>query len=212
MPRLAEVCYAVSVVARLRSARRPVFSMDSAERPASRAESWLAEHGDALLRFALARVGSLAVAEDLVQETLLAALQAESQFAGKSSPQTWLIAILRRKIVDHYRRQAREPASVESFDSEVFDQRGIWKGPLPAWGTDPARLAEDAEFRDVLRGCTESLPATLRGAVELRMIQDLSLEETCSLLAISPTNLSVRLNRARLALRECLDRRWFRPR
>ncbi len=68
------------------------------------ASAWLEEHGDALYGYAKARVGTRELAEDLVQETLLAALQSRDRFAGRSSVRTWLFSILRHKIVDVYRR------------------------------------------------------------------------------------------------------------
>ena len=74
-------------------------------------ETWVNEYGDFLYRFALSRVKDPSVAEDLVQETFLAALRARENFKGRSAGRTWLIAILKHKIVDYIRKKIREPAS-----------------------------------------------------------------------------------------------------
>lgn len=69
-------------------------------------EHWLDAHGDALFRFALRRVQNESTAEDLVQETLLAAWSALERRSGESSERTWLVGILKHKIVDHSTRSA----------------------------------------------------------------------------------------------------------
>jgi RNA polymerase sigma-70 factor (ECF subfamily) len=176
------------------------------------ANRWLDEHGDALYRYARSRVGSRDLAEDLVQETLLAALQARDDFQGRSSVGTWLLAILRRKVVDHYRKA--ETRAVLAGDlvspdpSREFDDEGHWLDPPAPWRTPPEHL-EAREFLEVLNGCLGGLPASLARAFVLRELEDLEPEELCRVLSLTPGNLRVRLHRARLLLRACLERRWF---
>jgi RNA polymerase sigma-70 factor (TIGR02943 family) len=183
---------------------------DAASDPAT----WLDRHGDALFRYALLRVREPDLAEEMVQECLLAALGARARFSGQSSERTWLVGILKRKIIDHARRVARErPAEAvdpaESIEQAVFDDRGFWKkSPVP-WGGDPHKLAEDREFWDVLRRCLANLSPRLAEAFLLRELDRMSSDEVCQVLDVSPTNLWARLHRARLGLRRCLEENWF---
>ncbi|MCI0332472.1 MAG: sigma-70 family RNA polymerase sigma factor [Planctomycetes bacterium] len=176
---------------------------------------WADEHGDKLLRFALARVGQREAAEDLVQEALLAAWRARDSFDGRSGFRTWLIAILRRKISDYYRRFGREPPLVthtqQDIDTALFDDRGKWIAAPRKWSLPPDRIAEDSEFWRVLADCIIELPGHLAQAFELREIGLLPIDEICGVAGISAKNLSVRLHRARLLLRQCLEKHWFCP-
>jgi len=174
---------------------------------------WVDQYGDALLGYAAARVGPREVAEDLVQETLLAAWKARQSYDGRSSMKTWLIAILRRKIADHYRQSGRAPMSTERSAQEagadLFDTRGKWLHSPAKWSRPPDQIAEDAEFRSVLTKCITLLPVHLAQAFHDREIALASTEKICAVAGISPKNLAVRLHRARLLLRQCLERDWF---
>jgi RNA polymerase sigma-70 factor (ECF subfamily) len=175
---------------------------------------WVDRYGDALLRFALSRVGRQEVAEDLVQETFLAAWGARKSFDGRSSLSTWLGGILRRKIADYYRRVGRERVLVEvdatDQNGSLFGKRGKWLEPVTRWKESPEQLAENSEFWSVMTGCLAGLPAHLAEAFRLREIRLASMEEVCTATGVTPKNLSVRLHRARLLMRRCLDQKWFR--
>lgn len=174
---------------------------------------WVDRYGDMMLSFALARTSQRDVAEDLVQETFLAAWRARDTFDARSRRGTWLIGILRRKIADHYRAGARAPTRVaaEPNNSEgtLFDTRGKWVHPPRRWKQTPDRAAENAEFWHVLADCMSNMPGHLAQAFELREIGLESTDEICRSTGITPKNLSVRLHRARLLLRQCLERNWF---
>jgi len=177
--------------------------------------NWLADHGDSLYRYALGQLRDHQVAEDLVQETLLAALKARNSYSGQASVRTWLIGIMRRKAVDEFRRRGRQvdakqndATAIESF----IDARGKWKFAPRAWGSDPSQLAENQEFWAVFANCRGQLPPTLAEAFGLRELESLDIAEICNILEITATNLSVRLHRARLALRQCLEKHWFTAR
>jgi RNA polymerase sigma-70 factor (ECF subfamily) len=174
--------------------------------------SWVARHGDYLFRYALSRVGQAESAEDLVQEALLAALRNRDQFAGVSSERTWLVSILKRKIIDRFRRQHREqPASNITRDGwidDLFDQSGHWKTGPARW-TNPSAAFENAEFWTTFRQCLGKLPRRLADAFFLREIDDMSSEEVCKALDISATNLWAMMHRARMQLWRCLDIHWF---
>lgn len=177
------------------------------------AEGWLDEHGDALFRFAVLRVGQREIAEDLVQETLVAALKARDSFAGASSERTWLIGILKRKVVDVFRRRARSGGIDEAVgggDEAAFDQGGLWAVKVPRWSGSPESLLRDAEFREVLADCMAGLPDQLRAAITLRELDGLASEDVCKVLDVSPTNLWTLVHRARNRLRDCLTARWFK--
>lgn len=178
--------------------------------PREDAASWLAEHGDALFRYARLRVGRRELAEDLVQDTFVAALQARARYEGGSSVRTWLLSILKHKIVDHY-RPSTAARSVEGSDailSSFFGPDGLWKRALASWRT-PDKALEDREFWEVFDGCLGGLPRALASVFFLRELEGLGTEELRDRLEISEGNLRVRLHRARLLLRECLERRWF---
>lgn len=178
-------------------------------------EEWVDRYGDYLYRCALVRVREPQLAEDMVQETFLAALKAHGSFEGRSSEKTWLVGILKHKIIDHFRRNARESA-VEDVEAmadpndemmtwrhwSIFDRPGRWDG-------NPPEAAEDAAFWKVLASCLEGVPPRLARAFVLREIEDLSTEQICKALDITPTNLWVMLHRARARLRRCLELKWL---
>lgn len=188
--------------------------------PLSDPATWLERHGDCLFRYALARVRDALVAEEMVQETLLAALQARRRFAGQSSERTWLVGILKHKIIDQFRRNSREQPT-ETIDrwteylARPFDADGEWRaaeGEAPAvWSADARAALDGREFRQVLAGCLEALPTRIAEAFALRELDEMETAEICKTLAVSPTNLWVMLHRARAQLRRCLERRWFAP-
>jgi RNA polymerase sigma-70 factor (ECF subfamily) len=177
---------------------------------------WLTEHGDALYRYALKRVGKADTAEDLVQETFLAAIRSANDFERRSKLQTWLIGILRHKIADHLRKLSRQRAKeAEAFEASqaggIF-QNGHWQIGLHSWPTDPSSWMENQEFWQVLDECQTKLPAKLATVFRMRDLEELSMSDICETLEITATNLSVRLHRARILLRECLDLNWFSAR
>lgn len=174
--------------------------------------NWVDRHGDFLYRYALLRLGQSEAAEDLVQETFLAALRGREQFQGASSERTWLAGILKHKIIDHLRRKHRErPVSglgADEWTDELFDRNGHWKKAPGSW-TNPEAAIENAEFWNVFSRCLGKLPGRLAEAFSLREIDELKSSEVCELLAVSSANLSVMLHRARLRLWRCLGTNWF---
>lgn len=177
-------------------------------------ETWVDEHGDYLFGYALPRVRDGHLAEELVQETFLAAVKAVGSFRGDSSPRTWLVGLLRRKIADHYRKRSREQQteSMDTADPTIeawFDEKGAWI-KLPArCEIDPAELAERGDFWMVFEECLRALPERLAEAFSLRVMDDRAPEEVCKILSITATNLWVALHRARARLRACLEANWF---
>ena len=176
--------------------------------------TWLDQHGDSLYRFALQRVRNPTTAEDLVQETLLAAWRAKDSFAGQSAERTWLIAILKNKLIDYFRRTSRESLLPDMADTDdaidaLFNEHtDHWLHPPAAWSR-PDNALEQAEFWQVFQDCLAGLPARHAQAFTLTEVDGLSTDELCKALAAQPSNVWVMLHRARLRLRECIEQRWF---
>jgi RNA polymerase sigma-70 factor (ECF subfamily) len=185
-----------------------------AEDPAASRElpepgEWLERYGDALYRYALARLRQPHEAEEAVQETLLAALRARKQFKGRSHPRTWLMGILKHKVLDRVRAAARTAPRTNLNDLGAwFNHKGKWRNPPGRWD-DPAACAEQSEFWQVVRRCLQKLPAPMAAAFTLRTLDERVPTEVCSELAISAGNLWVLLHRARLRLVRCLQINWF---
>jgi RNA polymerase sigma-70 factor (ECF subfamily) len=163
-----------------------------------------------LLRYAALQLRDAHAAEDAVQDTLVAALAGEASFAGRSNLRTWLTGILKHKIIDAIRRSRRE-APVEGDASEfeaLFTENGHWADPPAAW-PDPEAALEQQRFFAALQACLERLPQKIAQAFMMREHLGLETGEICKELAITPTHCWVLLYRARMALRECLNKEWF---
>jgi RNA polymerase sigma-70 factor, ECF subfamily len=153
-------------------------------------------------------------AEDAVQETLLAALAAEASFAGRSNLRTWLTGILKHKIVDAIRRSSREQplagaegdATVEDLEPR-FDQTGHWREPPQAW---PEQALQDKQFLQALERCLAMLPARTGQVFLMREHLGFETADICKELGITATHCWVLLYRARMALRDCLEKGWLR--
>ncbi len=175
---------------------------------------WVDGHGDYLYRFALAKVSHPESAEDLVQQTFVAALVARHSFRGHSSERTWLTAILKRKVADWLRKAVQHRALQEIPPDELanthFTRFGKWKQKPDEWSADnPGKELCQAEFRETLAGCLAKLPPRLRHVFVLRHMDDGSADEICDAVGVSATNLAVMLHRARLRLWHCLTLNWF---
>lgn len=178
--------------------------------------AWVDEHGDVLYRFALLRVKDPHLAEDLVQDTFISALEGLDTFKGDSSVRTWLIGILKHKILDQFRKSSREivSADLEALEGETqdetFNRLEQWRRAPSSWREGPDKLLENKEFWKVFIHCFEGLPESFRRAFALRELDGLKTEEVCKILEVTATNLWVMLHRARARLRNCLDDNWFR--
>ena len=183
---------------------------------------WLDQHGDYLYKYAHFRLRDASAAEDAVQETFLAAIKAYSKFEGRGSERTWLVGILKHKITDHFRKSIREApiGETESEDgpehAEFFTRTDGWDrhwnndyAPTE-WHSTPEQLVEQTDFWKVFNDCLSPLPARTASVFTLREVDGLTSEEVCELLQISANNLWVILHRARLHLRNCLERNWFK--
>jgi len=171
---------------------------------------------DYLMRFARLQLRNEAWAEDAVSETLLAALAKPQAFDARSQLKTWLVGILKHKIIDTLRQRQREVVlDTESVDDAsdplehmAFKADGHFAEKPADWG-NPERDLQSRQFFAVLEACTEKLPPAQGRLFLMREWLELSSEEICKELSLTPTNLYVQLHRARLRLRECLELNWF---
>ncbi|HJY76362.1 MAG TPA: sigma-70 family RNA polymerase sigma factor [Burkholderiales bacterium] len=169
----------------------------------------LAAHRPRLMKFALRHLRSRAQAEDAVQDTLVAALEGARRYAGQSSVGTWLIGILRHKIADCFRHDAREPRlapCAEGSDGveQLFHEDGRWRAPPSDWG-DPEAALGQREFFEALERALQRLPEKTARAFHLREVMGLSTEEICQALGVSAQNCWIMLYRARMSLRQSLE-------
>jgi RNA polymerase sigma-70 factor (ECF subfamily) len=169
-----------------------------------------------LLRYASLQLRDAAAAEDAVQETLVAALAGERNFAARSNLRTWLTGILKHKIIDAIRRQSREAplpgaTSPEGDDADfdtLFDRRGHWQDAPDAWEQPESALGQK-QFLAALEACLRALPQRTAQVFLMREHLGLETSEICKELEVTATHCWVMLHRARMALRLCLQENWF---
>ena len=176
-------------------------------------------HRPYLLRYALAQLRDGQLAEEAVQDCLVAALEGISGFGGKSSLRTWLTSILRFKVIDLQRRAVADRSRLEATDfgaeageegwlDELFDETGHWRDPPQAWN-DPEAAFEQVRFWETFERCLGRLPAMGGRVFFKREIAGEETETICKDENITPSNCWVILHRARLQLRACLEANWF---
>lgn len=173
-------------------------------------EAWVEAYGEALYRRAIFLTSQPEAAEELVQETFLAALINFNKFERKSSPKTWLFSILHHKTADFFRKKLQKP---ESPPDNFFTPDGAWEEthrPLLDWQNSPVNLLDDADFQEVLQRCLDDLPELWRGAFLMKFLENRKGTEICQDLNLTPTNYWQILHRAKLQLRYCLEVYWFK--
>ena len=176
-------------------------------------------HRPYLMRYALAQLRDGQLAEEAVQDALVAALESVASFAGQSSLRTWLTSILRFKVIDLQRRAVSERSRVESADfaaeseddgwlDKLFDTSGHWRQAPQAW-SDPEAALEQRRFWEVFGNCLDRLPAAGARVFFKREIVGEDTATICKDERITASNCWVILHRSRLALRSCLEKNWF---
>jgi RNA polymerase sigma-70 factor (TIGR02943 family) len=176
-------------------------------------DNWVEMYGDYLFNFAIGQLRDTCVAEDLVQDTFLAALKGRDSFGGQSSERTWLVGILRHKIYDHLRHTCRERAVRADGvparrDDEAWDDAVMWLHDVADECDSPNRRLELEEFRANLETALGKLPPRVAQVFQLYAIEERSNNEVCQRLNISESNLWVMLHRARKQLRSHLAEWW----
>ncbi len=177
-------------------------------------EKWVNLHADYLFNYTISRINNHDLAKDLVQDTYFAGLKAMHNFQGKASERTWLISILKRKIIDHYRKinSAKGKAEVKMNFYSDGDREGEWiEERVPSdWGNEVEKLIENKELNTALEKCIGGLPDKYAMVFRMKTIQQFDTEEVCKELDITSSNLWVIIHRARTQLRKCMEENWFR--
>ncbi len=175
--------------------------------------AWVTNYSDDLYRFARMRLHDDDAAQDVVQDAFFAAWKAKDGFKGDSSRKTWLIGILKHKIIDHIRKQIRTRKLTDELTQDPvspwFNNDNSWRDAARVWHDSPEHLCHDDDFRSSLEACMKKLPLRQRQVFMLREMVGEDAKFVCNACEITPTNLHVLMHRARLSLRHCLEKHGF---
>jgi len=174
--------------------------------------SWVEEFSENMYSWALHKTSCKETAEDLVQETFLAAVQSFEKFEGKSQPKSWLYGILNNKIANHHRKNMKSP-QISSTDNDLFNEgNGHWKlEQMPTnWHEGELHLLDNQDFKNTMQNCMEKLPTAWASAIQLKYLEEKKAEIICQELNLTVTNYWQILHRAKLQLRKCVDINWFK--
>src|SRR6056297_319330 len=175
--------------------------------------NWVDQYADYLFNYAVSRVSDAEIAKDLVQETFFAGLKSAKNFKGDAAERTWLVSILKRKVIDHYRKinSKKGKAEVRMNYSSDSDAEGDWLEQQVAdpFSTLENSAMENEELGMAIQECISKLPQKQARVFILKTINGISTEDICKELGINPSNLWVMIHRARTALMDCLNKNWF---
>ena len=174
---------------------------------------WIDNYADYMYNYAVVRVNDGDLAKDLVQDTFFAGLKSAKNFQGKSTERTWLISILKRKIIDHYRKinSKKGQAEVRMNFYDDGENEGNWlEERVPqSWDNQSEKSIENEELKSQLESCIDALPEKYAMVFRMKTIQEFETEEICKELDITASNLWVIIHRARTQLRKCMEDNWF---
>lgn len=178
----------------------------------STVEKWVEEHSDYLFNYAMSKIGDREQALDLIQDTFVAALQHIDTFRGDSKPRTWLVSILKRKIIDDWRKSSSRKTKVVSdyFVADGDSSAGSWimeKAPHQTISSVEEQIMQKEQIDD-LTSCMETLPEQWKGVLHAKYMQGKKGDIICGEFDINQSNFWVIVHRAKLALRECLETDW----
>lgn len=175
--------------------------------------NWIDLYSDYLYNYTISRVSDREISQDLVQDTFLAGLKSMKNFKGEASERTWLISILKRKIIDHYRKinSKKGKAEVRITYNDDTETEGDW---LEERVADPFdKTAEDtmqnSELGEAIFKCLSKLPKKQAEVFRMKTIEGYETEVICNELNITASNLWVIIHRARTTMAECLKKNWF---
>ncbi len=175
---------------------------------------WIDSYADYLYNYTIARVNDSDIAKDLVQETFFSGLRSAKNFEGKSTERTWLISILKRKIIDYYRKinSKKGQAEVRMSFYDNGDNEGNWiEERVPqSWDKSAEQNIENDELKSQIEICISKLPQKYAMVFRMKTIQEFETDEICKELDITSSNLWVMIHRARTQLRECMEINWFK--
>ncbi len=184
------------------------------DRQKTEISNWVRLYTEYLFHWAYKKTSDDQLSQDLVQDTFLAAFESFGSFKHESQPKTWLTGILKNKIAEHYRKKIRQQiytAKSEQELSDYFKPDGTWamKPSLEHWHDDSGHLMNLPAFNKVFLACIDHLPALMNTCIRLKFLDEKKGEQICQELGISPTNYWQLVHRAKLHLRDCLDKYWF---
>jgi len=175
-------------------------------------QKWVDLYADYLFNYAVSRVSDAEIAKDLVQETFFAGLNSAKNYKGDAAERTWLIAILKRKVIDHYRKinSKKGKAEVRMSYVNATEEEGDWleervADPFTKSGEDNI---QNKELGIAITDCLSKLPKKQSLVFTKKTIQGMSTEDICNELGINPSNLWVMIHRARTALMGCMNENW----
>ena len=182
-------------------------------KPSDTIIAWVDDYSDDLYAWAYTKTKDKELAQDIVQDTFLAALQQIEKFSQRSHPKTWLFAILNNKIADVYRK--RKHIAVLDNDtqesSDMFTEDGMWKSEyMPTEWYGESNLLDNPEFIDVWEQCLQRLPEKWLTTVEITYFEKKYVQDDSNVI-LSKSNYWQILHKSRLQLRKCLEFHWFKP-
>ena len=177
-------------------------------------DKWVQLHADYLFNYTIMRVNNHDLAKDLVQETFFSGVKGQNNFRGQASERTWLVSILKRKIIDYYRKinSAKGKKEVRMSFYEEGRKKGSWlEESVPqSWDNEAEKKIENDELKKTLNDCISELPEKHKMVFLLKTVQEYETKEICNELGITSSNLWVIIHRARLQLRKCIEENWFK--
>jgi len=174
---------------------------------------WIDSYADYLFNYTITRVSNRDVADDLVQETFFSGLKSAKNFKGEASERTWLVSILKRKIIDHYRKINSNKGKAEvRINYSDGESEGDWLEERVAdpFDKNAENKLENEELGLAIHNCLEKLPQKQAEIFKMKTIQNFDTEAICNEFDISASNLWVIIHRARTSLEGCLDETWFK--
>jgi len=174
---------------------------------------WIDSYADYLFNYTITRVSDRDIADDLVQETFFSGLKSAENFKGEASERTWLVSILKRKIIDYYRKINSNKGKAEvRINYKDGESEGDWLEERIAdpFDKNAESVIENQELGLAIHNCLEKLPQKQAAIFKMKTIQNFDTEAICNEFDISASNLWVIIHRARTALTGCLDETWFK--
>jgi RNA polymerase sigma-70 factor (TIGR02943 family) len=174
---------------------------------------WIDLYADYLFNYTITRVNDADLSKDLVQDTFFAGLKSAKNFKGEATERTWLVSILKRKIIDYYRKinskKGKAEVRMDFYDNGENDGNWLEERVPQSWENASEKDIENEELKNQLESCINKLPEKYAMVFRLKTIQDFETEEICKELGITASNLWVIIHRARIQLQKCMEDNWF---
>lgn len=181
---------------------------------------WVESYADYLYKFAYYRVNNDELAQDLVQDCFLAALKAADNYNGTASEKTWLVSILKNKIIDHYKKAStrnESPLQLNTYDAPSYDYffnketNGHWNNTTKPkdWEATDTNF-DTKEFYKTLESCLAVLPEKWKAVFVMSLLEDADTKFVCKEFDLSSSNFWVIIHRAKLQVRACLEKNWLK--